>query len=152
MRAAGQRLPERRGADAENQQERGAGAPLADQPGFPALPAVLLQVLPVAEGERRKRAARGSLERLRGRAGSPGRCPVAGLQSGLGSQPGIRVTVSDRAIRFLPQGMMPPPAASAAAFHPQLSLLGGFYRLPSRSEPCLRALPKGGSICWAQVF
>lgn len=40
------------GADAENQQERGPGCPVADQPDFSALPALLLQVLPVAEGEK----------------------------------------------------------------------------------------------------
>lgn len=101
MRAAGQRLPERPGADAENQQERGAGAPVADQPGFPALPAVLLQVLPVAEGESGSAWQRfpadpapripwGGSEPA-GCAGS--RCRVAGVQSALNSQPGIPVTV-----------------------------------------------------------
>lgn len=66
-------LPERPGADAENQQERGPGSPVAHQPGFPALPAVLLQVLPVAEGERGERAARPRFpaERREGRAVIP---------------------------------------------------------------------------------
>lgn len=39
------------GTDAEGQQERGAGCAEPDQPGVPPLPAVLLQVLPVAEGK-----------------------------------------------------------------------------------------------------
>ncbi|NWR21147.1 FKTN protein, partial [Emberiza fucata] len=64
---------------------------------------------------------------LCGRQSRPSRgSPVAGLQSGLGSQPGIRVTVSARAIRFLPQGMMPPPASSRRGFSP--SALVGLFR------------------------
>lgn len=43
--------------NAENQQERGPGAALSDQSGFPPLPAVLLQVLLIAQGRRQQSCA-----------------------------------------------------------------------------------------------
>lgn len=128
------------GADAENQQERGPGSPVADQPDFPALPALLLQVLPVAEGERgsalssawlRVPAERcvgvnpapgipwsGSecLQCGRGAGGEPRPVSCGRVPSGLGCQRSIQVSVSARAIRFLPEGMMPPPVLSCHGF------------------------------------
>lgn len=175
MRAAGQRLPERPGADAENQQERGPGAPVADQPGFPALPAVLLQVLPVAEGKARERAAPRlaafpRAERCMGVSVCAGILPpefpgAAGNACRVGGEPrpvsGGTGTVGFGFPAWYPshcvsQGRLISPGGNGAPASFEPTRLG---TLSSRcsvifidAERCLRALPKEGSICWLQVF